>query len=178
MKHFTPIAQNIDVIPVLNGLAAKPELWDQNRLRTAHADTAHAEVSDIWVFFNDLASRDVANDREVIEYPAWREIPQLRPLIYDLMRRVEAVRLGRVMITKLPPGKSIAPHTDGGAPASYFMRYQIALQSLPGAVFNIADESVNFKTGECWRINNRAEHSVVNNSADDRIALIVDLRLA
>lgn len=177
MKFFTLIAQNIDVVPVLNALAGNPQLWDANTLRTKHPGTAHSSVSDIWVFFND-PNGDVANDREVIEYPAWRLIPQLRPLIYDLMRRVEAVRLGRVIITKLPPGKSITPHVDGGAPAEFFNRFQIALQSLPGSMFNIGDESVNFRSGECWRINNRETHSVINNSADDRIVIITDLRLA
>lgn len=177
MKFFTLIAQNIDVVPVLNALAGHPELWDANTLRTKHPGTAHSNVSDIWAWFND-PSGDVVNDREVIEYPAWREIPQLRPLIYDLMRRVEAVRLGRVIITKLLPGKSITPHVDGGAPATFFTRYQIALQSLPGALFDIGDESINFKTGDCWRINNRETHSVFNGSADDRIVIIIDLRLA
>jgi hypothetical protein len=176
MKHFIPIAQNIDVVPVMNGIASNPDLWNKHTLRTRHPGTAHSEVSDIFVWFNDLAG-DVANDRDVIEYPAWRAIPQLRPMVLDLMRRVEAVRLGRVIITNLPPGKSISPHVDGGAPATYFTRYQIALQSLPGAIFQIGDEKVQFRTGECWRINNREEHGVFNNSADDRIVLIVDLRL-
>jgi hypothetical protein len=179
MKFFTPIAQNIDIVPVMNALAVHPELWDQNTLRTTHPGTAHSDVSDIWIWFNDPTNpAEVVNDREVIEYPAWRAIPQLRPIIFDLMRRVDAVRLGRVMITRLPPGKTITPHIDGGAPATYFTRYQIALQSLPGALFNIGDETVNFRNGECWMIDNRVEHSVVNNSADDRIVIIADLRLA
>lgn len=175
MRHFLKIAENIDVVPVLCGLAHHPELWDQNTLRTRHPGTAHSDVSDIWVFFNDPAG-DVANDREVVPYAAWQLIPQLRPIVFDLMRRVEGTRLGRVLITKLPPGRAITPHVDGGAPATYFTRYQIALQSLPGALFQIGDETVNFKTGECWLIDNNTEHSVVNNSADDRIVLIVDIR--
>lgn len=179
MKFFQPIAANIDVIPVMNALAGKPHLWNQNRLRTEHPGTAHSQVSDIWVWFNDpIDPKSVIDDREVIPFPAWSELPQLRPIIFDLMRRVDAVRLGRVIITKLPAGKRITPHVDGGAPAEYFTRYQIALQSLPGSLFHIGDETVNFRTGECWRINNRETHSVENNSSDDRIALIVDLRLA
>lgn len=179
MKHFQPVAANIDVIPVMNALAGKLHLWNQNTLRTGHPGTAHSDVSDIWVWFNDPNDPDaVVNDREVVEFPAWHELPQIRPLIFDLMRRVDAVRLGRVIITKLPPGKRITPHMDGGAPAEYFTRYQIALQSLPGSLFHIGDETVNFRSGECWRINNRETHSVENNSADDRIVMIVDLRLA
>jgi hypothetical protein len=177
MNHFLQIAAGIDTVPVLNALAANPDLWDEYTLRTTHPGTAHSEVSDIWVWFNDPAG-DVANDREVVEYRAWREVPQIRMLVFDLMRRVEAVRLGRVLVTKLRPGRQITPHVDGGAPATYFTRYQIALQSQPGALFKIGNETVNFKTGDAWMIDNRSEHSVVNNSGDDRVVLIVDLRLA
>ncbi|MDB5595747.1 MAG: aspartyl beta-hydroxylase [Hyphomicrobiales bacterium] len=175
MRHFQKIAEAVDVVPVLDALIRNADLWDQNTLPTTHPGTAHSDVSDIWVMFND-ASGDVANDREVIPYPAWERLPQLRPLVLDLMRRVEGVRLGRVIITRLPPGKAITPHVDGGAAATYFTRYQIALQSAPGALFRIADEQVYFRTGEVWQIDNRSEHEVINHSAEDRIVVIVDIR--
>jgi hypothetical protein len=175
MRHFQKIAEAVDVVPVLDGLMRNADLWDQNTLRTKHPGTAHAQVSDIWVWFNDPEG-DVTNDREVIPYPAWERLPALRPMVLDLMRRVEGVRLGRVLITRLPPGKAITPHVDGGAPAEFFTRYQIALQSLPGAIFRIADEQVNFRSGEVWQIDNRSEHEVINHSADDRIVAIVDIR--
>jgi hypothetical protein len=179
LRNFLRIAQGVDVIPLLNAIAGKPDLWDENTLRTRHPRTAHGEVSDIWVWFNDDSdSSKVIDDREVIPYRAWSELPQVRPLVLDLMRRVEGVRLGRVIITRLPPGKRITPHVDGGAPATYYTRYQVALQSEPGAVFRIGDEAVTFRTGEVWRIDNTLEHSVENNSAADRIVLIVDVRTA
>lgn len=174
MRHFLKVG-DINVLPIMNALAVNPDLWDENRLRTTHPGTAHAQVSDIWVWFNDLTS-DVANDREVEPYRAWFELPQIRPVVFGLMNLVDGVRLGRVMITRLAPGARITPHVDSGAPATYFTRYQLALQSLPGVVFRIEDETVNFKTGECWLIDNTREHEVINNSADDRIALIMDIR--
>jgi hypothetical protein len=177
MRHFVKIAENVDVLPVMAALGANGALWDRFPLRTQHPGTAHAQVSDILVLFNDIEhTTGVVNDREVIAFPAWRVMPQLRPIIFDLMRRVEGVRLGRVIITRLPPGKTITPHVDGGAPAEYFTRYQIALQSLPGVLFRIGEETVNFRTGEVWQIDNQTEHEVINHSADDRIALIVDIR--
>lgn len=177
MKNFHQIAANIDVVPLMTSLARQPELWDQNTLRTKHPGTAHSEVSDVWLWFNNIeASADVANDREVVPYPAWQALPSARSIIFDLMRRVEGVQLGRVIITKLPPGKAITPHVDGGAPATFYSRFQLALQSLPGAIFMIGDENVNFKTGECWMINNTKTHAVTNNSADDRVVMIVDIR--
>ncbi len=179
MKYFHKIADNVNVGPLMTAIARQPELWDEYTLRTATKGTPHSQVSDIWLWFNDLsekAAEDIVNDKEVVPYHGWYALPPARIIVLDLMRYVEAHRLGRVIITKLPPGGVIEPHVDGGAPATYFTRYQLALQSRPGAVFAIGDEQVNFRDGEVWLINNQVEHSVVNNSDDDRIVMIMDMR--
>lgn len=179
MRNFQRIAAGIDVFPLLHALQRQPELWDQNTIRTEHPMTAHGEVSDILVWFNDTSDpQAVVDDRDVIPYPAWEKLPQIRPLIFNLMRGVEGVRLGRVIITRLAPGRQITPHVDGGAPAEWFERYHIALQSLPGVVFKAGDEVVQMQTGEAWWFDNQQEHSVVNNSADDRLVIIADVRCA
>lgn len=181
MRNFLKLAENINVLGIRAELQRNPGLWDENTLRTKHPGTAHSEVSDIWVFFNSLSETDsnlVVDDKEVIPYRGWDLLPSLRPLIFALMNQVNAVRLGRVIITRLPPGKGIDPHTDMGAPATYYDRYQVAIQCEPGNIFMIGDESVSFKTGEIWQIDNKIVHSVVNNSAVDRIVCIVDLRSA
>ena len=175
MENFFRLTKGFNPAPLLVAISRQPELWDQNTLRTKHEKTAHSQVSDIWLMFNELGD-GVANDIIVKPYPAFKELPQARPIIFDLMRLVEGVTLGRVIITRLPPGKKISPHVDGGAPATYFSRYQVALQSLPGALFTIGDETVNFESGEVWLIDNKKEHSVTNNSRDDRIVMIVDIR--
>ncbi len=181
MKYFQQIGANMDFFPLLHAIQIKPELWDKNTLRTKHPGTAHSQVSDIWLWFNEMPKEGeestVIDDKEVVAYPAWYALPQAHAIIFDLMRRVGAKRLGRVIITKLPAGKAITPHVDGGAPATYYQRYQIALQSHEGAVFNIGDESANFLTGDTWWINNEVEHSVENHSHEDRIVMIIDLRV-
>lgn len=178
MRHFLKIADGIDVIPLLNALAQRPELWNQYTLRTDHPDSPHREADDVWVMFNDIHEDPAAvvDDIDVIPYPAWAEIPLLRPLILDLMRRVEGVRLGRVIISRLAPGASIPEHVDQGAPATYYTRYHLALQSGPGALTRSGGETINYAPGEFWWFDNRAPHSVINNSADDRIVIIVDVR--
>lgn len=180
MRHFLRLAENVDVMPALRELATQPELWDQNTLRTSHPDTAHADVSDIWLWFNEIPQNpnDVINDIQTIPYPAWGRLPTLRKLVLDLIRRVDGVQLGRCIVTKLPPGGIITPHVDQGAPAEFYTRYQIVLQSYPGALFYCENETANFHSGDVWWINNRVQHSVVNNSADDRIVCIVDIRSA
>ena len=176
VKHFLRIAEFVDTLPVLHSLVLNNDLWDENDLRTTHPETVHAETSDIWVFFNEITD-DVINDIQTIPYRAWDVLLPLRPVIFDLMRRLGGTQLGRVLITRLKPGGKIVPHTDVGAPVNFYNRYMIALQNLPGSVFIIEDEEVTFKPGEVWWINNGAEHSVVNNSADDRIVCIVDIRI-
>lgn len=179
MRSFNKIFEGLDVVPLLSALAAKPHLWNEQPVRTQFPGSPHADCDDILLFFNDIPEdlSAVVDDTAVRPYPAWADLPQARHLVFDLMRRVEAAQLGRVMITRLPAGKTIPEHADQGAPAEYFERYQIALQSRPGCVFNCGEEVVQFSMGECWWINNRQPHSVVNNSADDRIVMIVDLRL-
>ena len=179
MRHFLQIAGNVDTVPVLNALATNPGLWNEVSVRTSHPASPHVQADDILVFFNEIPAdpTQILDDIQTRPYPAWSALPQLRPLVFDLMRRVEATQLGRVMITRLSPGARIAPHVDEGAPATFFSRYHVALQSHPGALFRIEDETVTFATGDAWWVNNRLEHEVINNSADDRIVLIVDLRV-
>jgi aspartyl/asparaginyl beta-hydroxylase (cupin superfamily) len=104
------------------------------------------------------------------------ELPQARSIIFGLMRQVEGERLGPVMITRLAHGKRIYPHDDGAAHTSYYKRYHIALHSAPGVKFRAGNEEVNMMTGEVWWFDNSVEHEVVNNSYQDRLSLIVDIR--
>jgi hypothetical protein len=177
MKHFLRIG-DLDPVPTLAALAVKPDLWNENDLRTTYPGSPHAAVDDVWLLFNRIPAdaSEVVDDVQVVSYRAWSELPNLRFQVLNLMHQVQGMALGRVLISRLAPGKRIEPHKDQGAPAELFSRYQIALQSLPGCSFRIEDETVQMPSGSVWWINNRAEHEVVNNSADDRIACIVDIR--
>lgn len=156
-------------------LHAKPHLWNRNTLRR---DTAElCECDDIWLRFpTEAACLKGLGEFECENYPAFAELPQARSIIFGLMRQVEGERLGPVMITRLGPGKRIYPHDDGEAHTSYYRRYQIALHSLPGVMFRAGDEVVSMQTGDIWWFDNSIEHEVVNNSSDDRLAMIVDIR--
>lgn len=170
-------------MPLLDAVMRQPELWNRNRIRTTHPCTPHTEVDDIWLRFNDLTlfektgeSSAVIDEHESINYPAMLMLSQARPIIFDLMRRVDGERLGRVLITRLAPGKKIAPHEDGGSHAAYYDRYHIILKNAPGSIFRAGLETVTMKTGEVWYFDNSQTHEVINNSSDDRITMIVDIR--
>jgi hypothetical protein len=145
--------------------------------------TPHKEVSDIWIRFNDLKSYEESKDaakildeHESIWYSAVNDLPSVRTVVFQIMGRVQGIRLGRVLITRLAPGKKIEPHADGGTHAAYYERYHAVLQGLPGSLFRCGDETVNMQTGSVWWFQNAIEHEVINNSCDDRIHLIVDIK--
>jgi hypothetical protein len=178
MRNFLKIAEGLDVTPLMGAIHMQPELWNQNTLRTAHPGTAHAQADDIWLRFNEIADGglSVIDDLLCRNYPAMDRLPQARQLIFGLMARVEGEQLGRVLITRLAPGACITPHEDQGAPATYYERFHILLQSKPGAIFRAGDEQVQMRSGECWWFDNTEEHEVINHSDDDRITLIIDIR--
>lgn len=178
MRNFHLLMQGIDVAPLMNAVMRQPALWNQNTLRTQHEMTPHKAVDDIWLRFNELPEvvEEVIDEHESINYPAMLALPQARPLIFGLMARMEGERLGRVLITRLAPGEKIDPHVDGGAHAAYYDRFHIPLQSAPGCLFRCGDETVHMRAGDCWWFDNSVEHEVINNSAVDRVHLIIDIK--
>lgn len=179
MRNFLKIAQGVDILPLLAAIQRQPELWNVEKFRTHHPMTPHSQVDDILLRFNDVeklkTAEDVLDEHESICYPAWKSLPQSHSIVFDLMRRIEGFRLGRVMITRLAPGKRIEPHIDGGSHASYYERYHCMLQNYPGSNFRCGDEIVYMYPGEVWWFNNSIEHEVINNSIDDRLTLIIDV---
>lgn len=148
-------------------------------------DSPHTQVDDIWLRFNDTSLYEgkelseyapLMDEHESICYPAWFKLSEVQPIIFDLMRLVNGTRLGRVLITRLAPGKSISAHVDGGSHAAYYERYHCILKNLPGSNFRAAEEVVCMAPGDLYWFDNSQEHEVVNHSSDDRITLIIDIR--
>lgn len=178
MKHFLKIAQNVDVMPLLLALQQKPHLWDRDTLRTTHAHSPHTQVHDIWLRFNRIEEGHeaaVLDQHESLCYPAWYELPQARQIIMATMASVQGIRLGRVILTRLDPGKKIDPHVDSGDHAAYYERYHVVLKCPLGAIFRAEDEEVQMRPGEVWHFNNAVEHEVWNYGDDDRLVMIVDI---
>lgn len=187
MRNFQRLGE-VNVADLLHSVQRQPELWNENSLRSTYPNSPQCQVDDIWLRFNDTKKYEkgsseyssevakVMDETESIFYPAWFKLPQAAPLIFNLMHSVGGVRLGRVMITRLKPGGKILPHVDSGEHALYYDRYHITLQNSPGSVFKCGDEQVCMRPGEVWWFNNQVLHEVVNNSIDDRITTIVDIR--
>ena len=177
------IAAGVDTIPLLLALYRQPELWNEHRFRTTYPGTPHAQVDDILLRYSDPETCEQKTRVMGDEYPIWHSAAAMLPwqdMVLDLMRRVRAYQLDRLLITRLRPGARIEPHADNEG--DYVtnrerQRFHIVLQGLPGSLYHCGDETVQMLTGTVWTFDALAEHSLENNSADDRIHLIVDLCL-
>lgn len=183
MRYFHKIADGVDTMPLMHALARQPGLWNADTFRTRFPGTPHAEADDILIRFSDPArcttASNVIGDDRPVWHPAARALPQAKAVVLALMARVEAYELGRVLVTRLRPGARILPHADrDGAyvQAPDRARYHVVLQGLPGSLYACGDETVCMRTGEVWWFDAHAQHEVVNNSADDRVHLLVDVR--
>lgn len=186
MKNFLKIADGVDVLPLLLSIQRRPELWKEDTYLRDYPQGPFADIESIMLRFpvkgvyeteqelkNHLSTYD---QHENIDHPAYKTLPEARPLIMSLMARVEGERLGRCMINKIRPGGRIYPHADTPSHCEYYSRFHVVLQSSPGVVFRCGDEQVYMHTGSVWWFNNKDEHEVINNSAEDRIHLVIDIR--
>jgi hypothetical protein len=185
----------MNVMAAMHEITLNPNFWNAYTLRTSHELTPHKFVDDIWLRFNDLepykaapavdgltAYAKLIDEHESICYPAWWALPECKRLAMTVFHAVQGERLGRVLITRLAPGDHIEPHVDGGSHAAYYERAHLVLQGLPGSLFYCGEdeeaEQVQMMTGELWWFNNAKTHSVQNNSATDRIHMIIDYRVS
>lgn len=182
MKYFQHIASGIDVNGVALALARQPELWNVHGERREFDGTSHACTSDIWIRYNDPANMvngydAYTSEHDSVWHPAYAKLPQLRPIIFGLMAQVEAVRLGGVLITKIPPGGRVLPHVDQGwHPEYYNTKIYVPILSNPQCVNRVEDEHVAMAPGDAWYFNNTVEHEVMNDGDSERVTLIICLR--
>jgi quercetin dioxygenase-like cupin family protein len=104
-------------------------------------------------------------------------MPAFKETALGVMQLLRGVQLGRMIVTRLKPGGTIAPHEDQGQVAKWYTRTHLVLAGKPGNMFTVEDETVQMLTGELWWFENKRSHSCVNKSDDDRVHLIMDVRV-
>lgn len=172
MRYFQKL-DNLNIAPVAHSLARQPGLWNQDPTRTSFQGSPHKQVEDILLRFGNPNLQDL----QAWDRPAMAKVTGAKALAMAVMYAMGGVQLGRVVITKLAPGGKVDPHPDEGPYAEFYTRYHVVLQGLPGSMFHCGDEAVQMQTGELWWFDSRTEHWVANNSREDRIHMIVDVRI-
>ena len=180
MRRFLRIADGVETMPLRLELAGNERLWDQRPDRRLYPGTPHAAMTDITARYMPEAqlTETEAQRREHrnVFWPAWHALPALRPVVFGLMTRVQAVELGSILITRLPPGKQIDPHHDGGnwAPEYYNAKAHWTVQ---GSALVVCDgEACRFDAGTVWTFDNLLVHHIENDGDEDRICVIVSMR--
>lgn len=169
-------------MPLAIALQMHPELWNQHNDRKQFEGSSHVGTSDIWVRYNDLKNIDQGYEKYTSEHdavwlPAAAKLPQIRPIVFGLMARCEATRLGGVLITRIPSGGRVLPHADKGwHPEYYNMKIYVPILANPHCVNRVEDEHVVMQAGDAWYFNNTKEHEVVNGGETERVTLIVCMR--
>jgi len=193
MRHFQQIAGGVDVAPLLRRIARRQDLFNAYGVRKTAPGTPFAEGDDILIRYSppkDAGMNDgYFGTDETVWYPPANELPEVYPIITGLMATLGAYELGRVIISRMAPGTKILPHIDDVG--KYVeqkdrARYHVVLQGRPGSNFYCGTpaedgpgdvECVNMRCGEVWWFNAHKTHWVVNESDDDRIHLLIDVRL-
>lgn len=180
MRHFVKLATGVPTTPVMLELMRNPQLWNENPVRKTFPGTPHAAMDDIWVrgrAVGELTSEEQYKRPFLSEfYPAWTLLPSLRPLVFSMMAQVQAVHLGGILITRLPPGGSILPHTDTDSWHARYFNTKLHLTLCGHSRSWCGGETVPMCLGEIWSFDNQIIHSVDNDGIDDRIVLIVSMR--
>lgn len=193
MRNFQRLATGVNVTPLMLAIARRPELWTEDSYLRHYPQGPFGEVESIMlrfpqqvVFNGKGADKKLAlyksnmlpgfDQHESIDYPAYKILTEARPIVMSVFQAVAGERLGRVMINKISPGGRIFPHADTPEHTSYYSRFHVVLQSAPGVVFRAGDEQPYWEAGSVFWFNNKLEHEVINNSAEDRIHMVIDVR--
>lgn len=186
MNHFHRIGRSFDPSPIWEDLRSQPLMWDRSP-RVTFPGSPHADVEDIIlrgpVGFEYKSLQELHQELMCQDYPAGELMPQCltiaRNLAYLLsdpgIRDSHPLQLGRVILTKLSPNKTIHPHRDEGPVPEFYRRICMVIQGGNENIFMIEGEVCPMQTGEMWETDVRRMHTVINLMEDDRIHMIVDI---
>lgn len=150
--------QALDVMPILHTLFVQPTLWE----------SLSEDVDVVWL------REPLPGAVGLFDWsPKIARLPQVRPLVMNLCRVVEVCDLGSISIERLFSGRRFR----SDKPTSGWQRYHVVIQGLPGSLFHCGDETVQMLSGEAWWIDAQQQRGAENNSAEDRIHLVIDVRL-
>lgn len=176
MKYLLPLASGLNVKPLSLALKRNAALWNRYNARTTVGDSPHAGADDIWVrYAASLEEGKVPHDS--VWYPeAILALPTVRDLVFQIMAMVQGERLGGVLITRVPAGGKIAPHSDHSWHAHHYDKFAVQIESHQQQAFHFHDGGFSAAPGDLYWFNNQAEHWVTNDSPVDRITMIVCIK--
>lgn len=164
----------VNVEPLRWALRENAHLWNQHPGRTAPVDSPHHGLWDLWARYAGPGV-DGSQPHESVWYPAADVLP-VRELVYPLLSAVHGDQLGGVLITRIPPGGRVKPHTDPGWHARHYEKFAVQVESAPGQLFSFDNAALETRPGDVFWFDNSLSHWVTNDTPHERITLIVCIR--
>jgi quercetin dioxygenase-like cupin family protein len=180
MRNFLLMGRGINVLPLALEVLRQGHLWREDTYLRDYPQGPFRDVETIFLRFPPASVSELERSSKDPHECVWMDgalhLPAARPLIFNLLASIQGERLGRVMLNKIAPGGRIYPHADTPVHAEYYSRFHYVVMSSPGVAFSCGEEQTTMQAGDLWWFNNKLVHEVVNNSAQDRIHLIIDVR--
>ena len=176
MKNILTIARGLNVIPLQLDLQRQPQLWNQNTARTESPASPHREADDIWARYGEGEAL-IEDAHQSLWLSAADLIPEIKTHARAVLSLVKGDALGGVLITRIPPGRRVYPHVDGGWHAGSYDKFALQIAAHPQQAFCYEDGQHITATGDLFWFHNQAEHWVTNDSPCDRITMIVCVKL-
>jgi len=175
MEKIRLLQRGIPVNAIRWELQANPQLWNEFNDRTKDEKSPHFGLDDIWCRFGSQEDAKRDGPHESRWYPS-ADILGVKPICLDIMRFVNGVELGGVLITRIPPGAVCRPHKDPGWHARRYDKFALQLASAPGQKFCFEGEELETKPGDLFFFDNSHTHWVTNQTDHERITMIVCIR--
>lgn len=122
-------------------------------------------------FWKSDSTRMLLRD-DLDDLPELREIAGAKKTALLVMQSVDGTALGSVSVLRVPArGKAELTRADGA------VRYLVALHSDHGVHLTAGDETVFLHSGEIWWTDLALAGEIANNSDDDCVHLLVDVRI-
>jgi uncharacterized cupin superfamily protein len=155
--------------------------WNQIKLRSEHPDSPHREVDDIWVRYNPIENyhgdmRAFNGPHFAQWYPIADQLPETKRIAEEAYAMLGGTQLGFVLITRIAPGKQCYSHIDQGWHAETYDKFCVQVKGTKDQVFNVDGEELRTEDGDLFAFNNSLPHFVKNDSAQERISMIVCIK--
>lgn len=150
-------------------LSATEEQWERNQHRQQRFKVAQEVVT----ILLKLTDNNPNKTKIFEEWKEWKDV--IEPVLSQIYPLFKNPFVNKIMIANLRPNKIIPEHIDVAQSFTYSHRLHIPLVTNKDAIFTVGGESMNMEVGNCYEVNNKQLHSVVNNGDTDRIHLLFDI---
>ena len=177
MLHFTRLAEDLEIEPLLAELDAEPDMWFAD---TSRQRKVRCQRNTLNIFLRAPKKPlppGAKNANDVHETRLTRAAARFpRTLAFcEKIADERGATLGRATLVALLPRSRVYPHIDTGAYYRIRDRFHLVLRSPEGSPLAAGDETVVMHEGEFWVFDNRVRHWAENLSDEARVHLIFDL---